>query len=788
MWNVLWTLLSSSRSSSLYATGPILSRILNGGILSIKARDMDMKLLSAPESNNSLARFLGQVTHLVASLTLDKARSCVMQVTSSAPGTVSNVPTIYSWGGSISSDNFLPSILLLMEIGVAVVIVVVVIVMVVIVGGESSPIIKLSFVIVGFEAVTFPSILQGNPLMKTSIIFSEFNTMVGHKTANSWNVLTKKSQGLNSDDGNTRGGSKKVGGALGAGGGIVILNGDSPTPTRVVDGVVHAIAPTTTEPRLAKKNESKVRGTLLIALPDKYQLKFNIHKDAKSQMEAIEKRNKTDLEDHSLDDLFKNLKIYEAEVKSSSSTSHNTQNIAFVSSQNTNSTNESVSVVPSIFTASTMAPASILPNVDHLSDVVIYYFFTNLKWQMAMLTMRVKRFLQRTKRNLGANGTTAIGFDMSKADEEPTNYALMAFTSSSSFSSLGSDSEVAPFSKACTKAYATLQSHYDKLIVDFRKSQFDVLSYKSGLESIEARIVAYQQNENVFKEDIKLLQLDVMLRDNALVELRKKFEKAKKERDELKITLEKFQTSSKNLRTFMPPKPNLVFHDAPTASKPVPNMFNIELSTTKPTKEMSQSNRPSAPIIEDWVSESEDESKGEPMPTQKEPILTRSRLVPLNAIKLVTITVPHPTVTSPRPVNHVVNKAHSLIRRPINHRPAHKHRNLHKTVTTIKVNKVNAVKGTKGNWGNPQQALKDKGVIDSGCSRHMTRNISYLFDFEEINRGYVAFGKNPQGGKITGKDMVPRKNNMYNVDLKNVVPSGDLTCLFAKATLDESNL
>nr|GEV09445.1 RNA-directed DNA polymerase, eukaryota [Tanacetum cinerariifolium] len=52
-------------------------------------------------------------------------------------------------------------------------------------------------------------------------------------------------------------------------------------------------------------------------------------------------------------------------------------------------------------------------------------------------------------------------------------------------------------------------------------------------------------------------------------------------------------------------------------------------------------------------------------------------------------------------------------------------------------------------WGNLQHALKDKGVIDSGCSRHMTWNMSYLFDFEKINGGYVAFGENPKGGKIT---------------------------------------
>nr|GEX04593.1 ribonuclease H-like domain-containing protein [Tanacetum cinerariifolium] len=70
----------------------------------------------------------------------------------------------------------------------------------------------------------------------------------------------------------------------------VILNGDSPTPTKIVYGVVQVIAPTTAEQRFAKKNELKARGTLLMALPDKHQLKFNIHKDAKSLMVAIEKR------------------------------------------------------------------------------------------------------------------------------------------------------------------------------------------------------------------------------------------------------------------------------------------------------------------------------------------------------------------------------------------------------------------------------------------------------------------------------------------------------------------
>ncbi|GJV59496.1 putative ribonuclease H-like domain-containing protein [Tanacetum coccineum] len=143
--------------------------------------------------------------------------------------------------------------------------------------------------------------------------------------------------------------------------------------------------------------------------------------------------------------------------------------------------------------------------------------------------------------------------------------------------------------------------------------------------------------------------------------------------------------------------------------------------------------------------------------------------------------------------------------------------------------------------------LQDQGVIDSGCSRHMIGNMSYLTDYEEIYGGYVAFRGNPKGGKIKEKGTiktgnldfenvyfvrelkfnlfsvsqmcdkknsvlfndtkcivlslnfklidesqvllrVPRKNNMYSVDLKNIVPKGGLTCLFSKSTSNESKL
>nr|GEV60125.1 hypothetical protein [Tanacetum cinerariifolium] len=175
----------------------------------------------------------------------------------------------------------------------------------------------------------------------------------------------------------------------------VILNGDSPSPTRIVDGAVQIIAPSTAHQRLAKKNTLKARGTLLMALFDKHQLKFNIHRDAKSIIEAIEKR-------------FGD----EAEVKGSSTSCQNTQNIAFVSSNNTNSTNESINVVPSVFAASSKAIVSTLPNQIDPGDLEEM----DLKWQMDMLTIRARRFLKRTSRNLGANETDTIGFDMSKVE------------------------------------------------------------------------------------------------------------------------------------------------------------------------------------------------------------------------------------------------------------------------------------------------------------------------------------------------------------------------------------
>nr|GFA17791.1 ribonuclease H-like domain-containing protein [Tanacetum cinerariifolium] len=427
----------------------------------------------------------------------------------------------------------------------------------------------------------------------------------------------------------------------------------------------------------------------------------------------------------------------------------------------------------------------------------------------------------------------------------------------SSSSSSSSDNGVPSWSKACSKAYAQLHSQYDKLTNDLGKSQFNVLSYQAGLESVEARLVVYKQNESILEENIQLLKVEVQVRDTALTTLRQKLDTTEKERDDLNM---KFFPSGEChavpppiTRTFMPPKPDLVFH-TPSSDENEHLAFNVQLSPTNPEQDLSS--RPSvskdvpsfaqSPELVNSPRHSVNHSK---FPLHKVSAVAppKDQSVLTTADRIVSVVKPHFFKTRPKLASHAVYKLKSPFRRHLPRHPSSNFRNSSPRVTAAKAYAVSAAQGKKGTWGNPQQALKDKGVIDSGCSRHMTGKMSYLSDFKEPNRGYVAFGGNPKGGKITGKGKIKtgkldfddvyfvkelkfnlfsvsqmcdkknsvlfidteclvlssdfklpdasqvllrvhRENNMYNVNLKNIIPSGDLTCLFAKATLDESNL
>nr|GEW39895.1 hypothetical protein [Tanacetum cinerariifolium] len=236
----------------------------------------------------------------------------------------------------------------------------------------------------------------------------------------------------------------------------VILNGDSPTPTRVVDdakSLMEAIA----KRFGGNKETKKVQKT-----------PFKQHLPSEWRTHTLIWRNKANLEDQSLDDLFNNLKIYEAELD-----------------------NDDLKQI----------------DADDLEEM-------DLKWQMAMLTMRARKFLHRTRRNLCANGTTSIGFDMYKVE--------------------------------CYNCHK--KCHFER----------------------ECRSPRDTRNKDT-------------QRRNVLVE-----------------------TSTYNALVSQ-------------CDGVVTNVFHVEPSTTKPNNDFSQSNRPSAPIIKDWVSDSEDKPEGEPMPTKIAP-------------------------------------------------------------------------------------------------------------------------------------------------------------------------
>ncbi|GJY33977.1 putative ribonuclease H-like domain-containing protein, partial [Tanacetum coccineum] len=368
-----------------------------------------------------------------------------------------------------------------------------------------------------------------------------------------------------------------------------------------------------------------------------------------------------------------------------------------------------------------------------------------------------------------------FGYDWSdQAEEGPTNFALKAYTSLGSSSSSSSDSDVSTCSKACLKSYETLKEHYDNFTKDFNKSQINVGAYKTGLESVKARLEVYKKNEAVFEEDIKILKLDV--------------------NDKYKTGEGYHVVPPPYTGNFMPPKPDLILADVDEyvfSKSSVPAVATSKVMTIE-----SKPKYVSEPIIKDWVSDSEDENetkesvkkvdKKAKYPRKIVKVLENSSraAVSVNTARPINTAFPKQTVNCAKPASNVF-KAHSHVRRPFNKFTTNKNSNFNEKVNIVKGNVT--IAGPKI-VGNPQQDLKDKGVIDSGCSKHMIGNRSYLTDYEEIDGGFVAFGD----FKLTDEShvllKVPRKDNMYSVNLKNVVPQGGLTCLFAKATPDESNL
>ncbi|GJU50927.1 putative ribonuclease H-like domain-containing protein [Tanacetum coccineum] len=258
-----------------------------------------------------------------------------------------------------------------------------------------------------------------------------------------------------------------------------------------------------------------------------------------------------------------------------------------------------------------------------------------------------------------------------------------------------------------------------------------------------------------------------------------------------------------------------------------------------------------APIIEDWVSDDEDDVEPIPKVEKKTVIPTATKKEFVKPEKPVRRSVSCPKHMVPRAVLMKTGlKTVNTVRSVNTDRPSST------AGLLILARGFNAVKPSacwvwrpiKPNGASLSNSqLNDKGFVDSRCSRHMTGNIAHLSDFKDFDGGYVAFGGGAYGGRITGKGTIktdnldfddvyfvkelkfnlfsvsqmcdkknyvlftdseclvlspnfklpdenqillkiPRQDNMYNFDMKNIVPKDSLTCLVAKATSEESML
>ncbi|GJV24806.1 putative ribonuclease H-like domain-containing protein [Tanacetum coccineum] len=432
------------------------------------------------------------------------------------------------------------------------------------------------------------------------------------------------------------------------------------------------------------------------------------------------------------------------------------------------------------------------------------------------------------------------GYDWSdQAKEGPTNYALMAYSSSSSDSEVSNDSIC---SKSCLETIEVLKSQYEQLLKRFEKSELMVIAYKTGLQFVEERLEFYKKNEIVYVEKINCLKWDIQVREITIGELRKKLEIVQKEKDDIQFNVDKFENASKSLNkniesqildnckkslgynavpppligNFMPPKPELSFTGLEEfTSEPVVIKSVVESEGVVKTAEERINvveevadiidAAKSVSVVREYINAAK-ETVSAASEIQQEP----SESTTITITTTITATPKPPQdkgkVNAARPKSHFSKPAHSTVKRPIHNNTSFKNSNFNQRINTVKdkninaarpkavvnaarpklvvnavkENKVNAVKDLacwvwkpktkvldhvsntsvlsitlkKFDYIDAQGRSRSRCVLIVDAQGHMNRDCLSSHDYEEIDEGYVAFGGNPKGGKITRKEAV----------------------------------
>ncbi|GJT55562.1 hypothetical protein Tco_0990616 [Tanacetum coccineum] len=268
-----------------------------------------------------------------------------------------------------------------------------------------------------------------------------------------------------------------------------------------------------------------------------------------------------------------------------------------------------------------------------------------------------------------------------------------------------SDSEVhndKPCTKSCLKNYEILKKQYDDLLAKLHQTEFKASTYKRGLDTVEAQLVTYRKNEVLFSEEVVVLKREVGCKQYEINMLKTEFEKVKQEKEGIDFKIEKFENASKDLdkllgsqitdnskkglRYHVVPPPHPLIYNAPTKLDlsyyglekfQQPEFEGYGLRANKSVYENSSNEtkkNSNAPLIEEWVSDNEDEVKS--------PVMVEK--------KTVVPTIPKVDVVRPK-------QQEKSVRKPVKYAKMYRQVNTARpkvVVNAVRTNRVNVVKAS----------------------------------------------------------------------------------------------